>query len=831
MTHISSLGRPIAASEPLLENDPFIIIQNSLDQDDTKQAIKYLLFVLADTQNIPDLVKAYGYISQLLPHMEQSDVRAFIPIARKLCQVSSHLHQEQKLLALQLTDWYEALASNHFSVFSQKIPLYREALYYFAKAIQISTHSDHHERASELLMQALFRGRLNNLADHLDLAKRSGDTKKFEDLIHQIEPLELLSHSPYWGKQTLKLINTLYNGIIDPFLAGSEESRERFQICFSPIQKGIARTQHNLLVNTALEEYPTEKYLQALQLFRQTFNQIALENNVSTKEITLALRTLINVFLSDLFTIMGPPPCGYDLRAMGSAGREEMCRFSDLEVMILIEKEECLSYFKLLFDLLNLQICSLGESEASESQIIFTCANAKNLSGLHLDIGDNCIKTPTALANLQRIPQGDPATFEHMALFSVSLSSNTEDLFKQYSDALRGIFKEVSKDQIALGKAQALRFIKARVDDYLQLKYLEDVKDLKKNYAQPLNLLLADIALYWDIPYSNTQEIINALQEREVFVPESCKILREFSTAIYKIRNKLHTHYQKQKEEAYVTGCATEDRYILLPEEKRLLESSECLIIKPLYSLLMQSFQRKSLKEQNQDFTALFSQVDLVKTALKNLLAEKNPINAALKKLSMHVNNNHHIHAALKAILQEKQCISLKLYEEFGLSVAQAVDLTLSAWDLKKTIFLVCENKSIQLNRRDLQSAQFEVLSANSAFYIQLLLKLSLLPLTQKQPLYSVPYQDGSNQEIQIRLGKELKALLTPFNPITVAQWADNVHLPNLSSELSDMLESLSLMSLGKEFEYSKEALLTLAEQLINNKEGFLQYLQNSVFS
>ncbi|MGR3912203.1 MAG: hypothetical protein QRY71_02695 [Candidatus Rhabdochlamydia sp.] len=78
-------------------------------------------------------------------------------------------------------------------------------------------------------------------------------------------------------------------------------------------------------------------------------------------------------------------------------------------------------------------------------------------------------------------------------------------------------------------------------------------------------------------------------------------------------------------------------------------------------------------------------------------------------------------------------------------------------------------------------------------------------------------------------MGTEVKALLiSAYDPIVIARWGNHIHPLELSGELYEVIEYLSLMAFGEEFEYSQETLLKLADQLIHNEEGFAQYLRDS---
>ncbi|MFS8563659.1 MAG: DUF294 nucleotidyltransferase-like domain-containing protein [Rhabdochlamydiaceae bacterium] len=112
---------------------------------------------------------------------------------------------------------------------------------------------------------------------------------------------------------------------------------------------------------------------------------------------------MFKISSADTFAILGPPPCHYDIRAMGSIAREEATPFSDLELMILVEKEEVRPYFKQLVKILNLQIISLGET--ASPKLTFTCLHAKNSSGFHIDFNVNPDQDPDLMGTPEQVKQ------------------------------------------------------------------------------------------------------------------------------------------------------------------------------------------------------------------------------------------------------------------------------------------------------------------------------------------------------------------------------------------------------------------------------------------
>lgn len=81
------------------------------------------------------------------------------------------------------------------------------------------------------------------------------------------------------------------------------------------------------------------------------------------------------------------------------------------------------------------------------------------------------------------------------------------------------------------------------------------------------------------------------------------------------------------------------------------------------------------------------------------------------------------------------------------------------------------------------------------------------------------------------QLGEELKEhVMEPYDPIRVSRWAYNMYynrLQEIRPELESIIPILEMMSLGSEFAYSQEELLSLADKLINKEKDPFQQLRD----
>ena len=82
-------------------------------------------------------------------------------------------------------------------------------------------------------------------------------------------------------------------------------------------------------------------------------------------DLTTEAKKLLKVLIAEAQRSLGYPPIQWACIAMGSMSRNEMCPYSDIEFAFLIKKEtpEVLAYFRLLSQLLELQIINLGETK------------------------------------------------------------------------------------------------------------------------------------------------------------------------------------------------------------------------------------------------------------------------------------------------------------------------------------------------------------------------------------------------------------------------------------------------------------------------------------
>ncbi|MGZ3634291.1 MAG: DUF294 nucleotidyltransferase-like domain-containing protein, partial [Parachlamydiaceae bacterium] len=361
-----------------------------------------------------------------------------------------------------------------------------------------------------------------------------------------------------------------------------------------------------------LQKTAVERYWEALQTFRTCFaNEDA---RTVQKEAFHAMKQLISLCIEDICTLIGPPPCGYDLRAMGSLGREEMCPYSDLECMLLIEDEKHRPYFTQMLELLELQITSFGETQ--DLPFVFTCV--PNRSGFHVDNSPlqekRLMQTPEGMAQLQQTKTYAGNDIECTVLKTSSLYQNSPQLYIGYQTYVQRIRKDFSFPFFDLCSARARDFSSAW-QNHFDRKI--STYDIKETFVETLCHPLSDLALYFGIESTNTLEIAHALLNRQVLPEEMRGLLKESLSLIYQIRVRNHLKHDMQEEKAD-----------LIPEEVAALEQCYWQILIPLHTCLKKLTDPK--EPHRQFFEELCSKIDDPEVLTKQLRGASSILDALL---------------------------------------------------------------------------------------------------------------------------------------------------------------------------------------------------------
>ena len=346
--------------------DQIDVIDEHIKNQNFEDAIFHLLSLLPKLNKIAhekSLTPLYDSVLKLLPHMKEPTFLRLAdpsqPLLSSLLELSGDLHEKQGELALQLAEC---------SLKLNKDPL-KHAMSYYAKAIQIRekypSNSNNEQDRAHLGASKIFTNWIHNsfinknyLKEKMESIAQQKDLQGLENLLNQIEQLKRFCCED----QDKAVIRQLY-AILEEFLNTCSLDRPFINTCrsFLSLKRDIFPKIY----------YTTQQYHEGLRFFRENFAKSSLGPVRNFQEkINEYFKDYFKMYLNDAMALLGPPPCTYDIRALGSGGKQERTPYSDIEYIILIEKDQCRDYFVKLANLLELQIISLEKHRAIASFLL-----------------------------------------------------------------------------------------------------------------------------------------------------------------------------------------------------------------------------------------------------------------------------------------------------------------------------------------------------------------------------------------------------------------------------------------------------------------------------
>ncbi len=527
---------------------PVIPLTGSLPKVQTPKAFHILLVEIQSiTEKTPlqEIAQTFSDLNASIPNLDQEEMRKLLIFLPQALTYASSLKKEQVELGSALGNWNLERSL-------------REAMHYCAIALNIEGTQKRHEWASSIFARwTLERAIHKSLLGH---AYRMADPERFNAILDDLQHLKSFCCVQ---KDFDALLDQAYQALTeDP----RESNMQPFQVCTGKLHS-INRT----LPHT---EYASQKYRTALENYRKQFE------TSDPSEMLGNFKELFEVFLEDAFLLVGPPPCGYDLRALGSLAKKSPCPYSDLEWFILIEDKKHLPYFQNLAEVIELQFISLGETAPGVSIPVFTALGPKHRSGLHIDPGAN----PALESNTVELIS-EPA--ELASTISVDNINNNDDLatsllqsvsLKTNDSSLHASFQSQIDPEIR--KKKALEAIEARKALYGQTwtaspEQLQEF-NLKAEFITFLNFLISDFGLYFGIGATSPEEILHELKMMNII--GDTELIEQVLKQLYAMRIQLHLQAREQKDTASAIS--------LTPNERTFLCMAYRFILKPLYNCI-----------------------------------------------------------------------------------------------------------------------------------------------------------------------------------------------------------------------------------------------------
>ncbi|CAF22988.1 hypothetical protein [Candidatus Protochlamydia amoebophila] len=569
------------------------------------------------------LEKIYDYLFTLIPLIEAPQEIEKIVILLLNLTADSCFAENQQMLAIALAKWNYKKGKQEWQENKQQT-FFINALHYVGKAQNISVASPDLQRLASRLFKAASTS-LGVFKERLEQAVGKNDSEQVVRLVNNLkirfEPICCPSEKHALIKLFYKQVDavalyTVKTWGLERIQASGLDTLDKIML---PYLRDIP-SHTNCFI--------TARYQEKLNNFRKIFHkhyqainpqQFTIEEvRALQREVSAYLLSFLHALVEDAIAILGDPPCLYDLRAMGSLAKEEICPYSDLEWCILIEAIEYQPYFVKLAHLLELQIIALGEDPA-QGLPVFTCIGAKHRSGFHIDSGGNpavvtdLINTSDGLAQMQKREEYSSTSPSNTLRKTISFHQNTHKLFEFYQAQMCIYLDEkLSQAKEIRRKCQTIQLLTNRLQTYEEIWY-DPFKipfiDLKKHYSELLHHLLNDLSLYFGMEEANTLDLIDALVKKEIFTAESGYLLQEAVAAVYLKRVGLHFTCGEQKEEVSLENFLS---------EQEVLAKIYWLVLRPLYRKLKFCLSNLDSHQLNSGIFKLnshFQRIELLKEA------------------------------------------------------------------------------------------------------------------------------------------------------------------------------------------------------------------------
>lgn len=319
-------------------------------------------------------------------------------------------------------------------------------------------------------------------------------------------------------------------------------------------------------------------------------------------ELTQDYKGFLADLLNECISVKGEvPPTRFAMVGLGSMSRNEVCPFSDVEFIFLVEEdnEEILSYFRSITRLISLKIANLGETNYSlpgrySSKIDSIPSGFKMDSalsplgqrGLYDKSGDELIGTPQRLANLQT--DQSKVIIIRNAMSTSCLIAGEPALLRTYQEQVRlHLTSKAPGSEQTRGELMALDLIEFDVKEFAPQLTQEKIEErtfvIKRELYRLPQALINALCLYHGIRGANAFQRIDGLLRKGVFSTTGANQLKRVFRSVLKIRFDAHLFYGEEKETLYYSrpgdNSEAEDRLIITPElNKEITELYRILV-------------------------------------------------------------------------------------------------------------------------------------------------------------------------------------------------------------------------------------------------------------
>ena len=387
------------------------------------------------------------------------------------------------------------------------------------------------------------------------------------------------------------------------------------------------------------------QYLKRRQHLRDIRRFVTLEGGTivastqaTIKQYSKDIRAFDVQLFSDMYPLLGQPPCAYTNMALGSFGRDEMCFFSDKEFAVLVARDDpdVLDWFRKAIQLNEIRVIHLGETEF---KILNRGNKSVTESGYSYDPGGNTpckkkgneelIKTPEALASFQSPTNFNRELILSNALRSTSFLMGNKELYQRYLNSMQAILNGmIPGDPLTIRERKALDLMRGHLTEFkpdINTIIQNEPFDAKKHFCRLIIFLVQGLSEYLGINATNTWDKLQELKRRGFLDGAAVNNLSMALGYGMNFRLKSHEHNGCECDKVFHPATPHTDvnnPYILSkPEIKQVIEIFRVLF--PLHRAFQSFCENQDLEKlKNQIFydESLFKEWEMMEAATEQIL-------------------------------------------------------------------------------------------------------------------------------------------------------------------------------------------------------------------
>lgn len=293
------------------------------------------------------------------------------------------------------------------------------------------------------------------------------------------------------------------------------------------------------------------------------------------KGLTEEYKGVLTDLLKECIEILGPPPTRFAMVGLGSMARGEMCPYSDVEFIFLIE-EKGHAYFRQLTRFMMLIMVNFGETNFP----LVKGGTSLAPSGFSMDIGGlsplgatrgeeqiyELIGTPEEIAELQTQSWLEKNNSQIILVNALrtscricgdkSLYSNFLKRTKEiYTSSFTSSSSASTSSPPSLSQTRAIELMKAAIVEFGTELGEERLNErgvgIKKEFYRLIQSVVSALGLFFGLKQNNTFDQINELYKRGIISIIVANQLKRTLKSALELRLQAHLFYREEKDILY----------------------------------------------------------------------------------------------------------------------------------------------------------------------------------------------------------------------------------------------------------------------------------------